>query len=79
MSATMTQTRRRRLPPLLAISILLCSGRVTPLFPTAVLQPMETLALVGATVYPSPTEAPIAAGVVLLEGGKIVALVRGTR
>ncbi|WP_171161174.1 amidohydrolase family protein [Usitatibacter palustris] len=33
-----------------------------------------TLAIIGATVYPSPTEAPIADGVVLIHGDKIVAV-----
>jgi len=33
----------------------------------------DTLALTGATIYPSPIAAPIAAGVVLLREGKIVA------
>jgi imidazolonepropionase-like amidohydrolase len=34
----------------------------------------ETLALTGATIYPSPTEAPIANGIVLIRDGKIAAV-----
>jgi imidazolonepropionase-like amidohydrolase len=36
----------------------------------------ETLALTGATIYPSPTEAPIRNGVVLIRGGKIAAVAK---
>jgi imidazolonepropionase-like amidohydrolase len=34
------------------------------------------LALVGGTIYPSPTEEPISNGVILIDGGKIVAVGR---
>jgi imidazolonepropionase-like amidohydrolase len=34
----------------------------------------ETVALTGATIYPSPTDTPIANGVVLIRDGKIVAV-----
>ena len=33
----------------------------------------ETLVLVGATIYSSPSDAPVANGVVIVRGGKIVA------
>jgi imidazolonepropionase-like amidohydrolase len=39
--------------------------------------PTDTLALVGATIYVSPTEAPIKNGVVLIEDGKIAAVGSG--
>ncbi len=42
-------------------------------------QQTETLALVGGTIYPSPTEAPIRNGAVLIRGGKIATVGRAGR
>ena len=68
------RTRQRLLlfAGVLGVTILLASS------PSAFVQsstiPTDTWALVGGTIYVSPTEAPILNGVVLINGGKIDAV-----
>ena len=61
---------------LLILSVVIVSGFLGT---RAVGQSLDTnsqLALVGGTIYSSPTEEPIRNGVILIDGGKIVAVGR---
>lgn len=61
---------------ILFVSATLLTFAGTPAFSQSAGAPNEQLALVGGTVYVSPTEEPIRGGVVLIQGGKIAAVGR---
>jgi imidazolonepropionase-like amidohydrolase len=61
----------------LPVLTMLLGSVVLPGFAQPPGSPTPDLALVGGTIYISPTEAPIPSGVILIQGGKIAAV--GTR
>jgi imidazolonepropionase-like amidohydrolase len=59
------------------VSLLLLLGIAVRLSsPASLAAPEESLALKGATIYPSPADPPIADGIVVIRGGKIAAVGR---
>lgn len=72
--AIMTYRRRRVSVALFSCALLIGCYFVATRSTLGVPQDGATLALVGGTIYPSPIDAPITNGVVVIRGGKIAAV-----